>query len=233
MTENKRSKITELHIQEATRLKALWDSRPHRTQAVFGEHYDLGNQANVGHYLNARSPLNPKAAKAFAAELGCSVADFSPRVAEELSMLSSGLPEGEFQSVRRASVSFANGTGRVQYVEDDRPALVFRTDFLRKLGIATGDAVVVDADGNSNYPKILDGSVVLLNQGDRERLNGDFFAFRYDGELLIKRLQKVEGVGIIATAESSDFKPKMKVYGPQDLDQLEIIGRAVWTGAEL
>ncbi len=88
MTESKRSKITEEHLQEAARLKALWDSRPHPTQAVFGELYQLGNQANVGHYLNGRSPLNPKAAAAFATELKCSVTEFSPRVAREIERLS-------------------------------------------------------------------------------------------------------------------------------------------------
>lgn len=233
MTENKRSKMTPLHIEESKRLKALWDTRPHRTQAEFGEHFDLGNQANVGHYLNERSALNLKAAAAFATELKCNVADFSQRIAEEIRLVAGGLSIDEFRSVRRASVSFANGTGRVEYVEDDRPALVFRTDFLRKLGIAPGDAVVVDADGNSNFPKILDGSVVLLNKGDRERLNGDFFAFRFEEDLLIKRLQRVEGVGILATAENSDFKPKMRIYAPHETEQLEVIGRAVWTGAIL
>ena len=88
MSDSKRSKITEENRLEAARLKALWDDgRPHRTQAVFGEHYGLGNQANVGHYLNGRSALNAKAAAAFAMELGCAVADFSPRVAEEIARL--------------------------------------------------------------------------------------------------------------------------------------------------
>jgi hypothetical protein len=87
MADPKRSKLTEEHAAEATRLRELWDSRPHRTQAVFGESYDLGNQANVGHYLNGRSALNPKAAAAFATELQCNVADFSPRVAAEIDRL--------------------------------------------------------------------------------------------------------------------------------------------------
>lgn len=84
MSDLKRSKITPVHIEEAARLKALWnDGRPRRTQAEFGEHYGLGNQANVGHYLNGRSPLNLRAAMAFGRELKCDVADFSPRLAEE------------------------------------------------------------------------------------------------------------------------------------------------------
>ncbi|MDP9992005.1 phage repressor protein C with HTH and peptisase S24 domain [Variovorax boronicumulans] len=137
----------------------------------------------------------------------------------------------DFVSIKRVDVSFSNGTGQVVYHEEDKPPLSFRADFLRKLGIPPGKAVVVDAEGESNYPKILPGAVVLINSADRENLNGDFFAFRVEGELLIKRLAKLEGAGIIATAENSDFKPKNVIYSrPEDF---EVIGRAVWTGVEL
>ncbi|MBD9406257.1 helix-turn-helix transcriptional regulator [Acidovorax sp. ACV02] len=138
---------------------------------------------------------------------------------------------GDFAAVRRADVRFSNGTGQVVYEEDDKPPLVFRVDFLRKLGIKNGDAVVVDSVGISNEPKIPDGAVVLVNRGDRERLNGDLFAFRVDGELLIKRLERIDGVGILATADNPNFKPKQKVYA--SVIDFEVIGRAVWTGALL
>jgi phage repressor protein C with HTH and peptisase S24 domain len=139
--------------------------------------------------------------------------------------------DDEFVSVKRVDVRFSNGTGQVVYYEDERPPLSFRADFLRKLGIPAGKAVVVDAVGNSNEGKISDGAVVLLNSGDRDHLNGDFFAFRVNGELLIKRLERIEGVGILATAENSSFHPKNKVY--TDPEDFEVIGRAVWTGVEL
>lgn len=87
MTDSKRSKITDEHRREATSLKAIWDARKQRTQAEFGEAYGLGNQANVGHYLLGRSPLNVKAALAFATELRCKVDEFSPRIAAELEPL--------------------------------------------------------------------------------------------------------------------------------------------------
>lgn len=142
-----------------------------------------------------------------------------------------GTTIGDFVAIRRADVRFSNGTGHVVYAEDDHPPLVFRADFLRRMGIATGNAVVVEADGISNEPKIPDGAVVLVNRGDRERLNGDLFAFRVDGELLIKRLERIEGGGILATADNPNFKPKQKVYmNPPDF---EVIGKAVWTGALL
>lgn len=139
---------------------------------------------------------------------------------------------GEFVEVRRADVRFANGHGSIHVHEDDKPPLSFRADFLRKLGIAPGNAVVVEADGPSNEPKIMDGSVVLVNRGDRERLDGDFFAFRVGDELLIKRLEPLDGIGWVATAENPNFKPKTKVYR-EGIDDFEVIGRAVWTGALL
>ncbi|CAN7704818.1 hypothetical protein LJR066_005726 [Acidovorax sp. LjRoot66] len=141
--------------------------------------------------------------------------------------------EEDFVAVRRADVRFANGVGQVYYEADDKPPLVFRMDFLRRLGVASGKAVVVDSRGVSNEPKIRDRSVVLVNSGDTENLDGDFFAFRFDGELLIKRLEVVAGAGILATAENSDFKPKSRLYRNEDLANLEIIGRCVWEGAEL
>ncbi|WP_087865820.1 S24 family peptidase [Comamonas thiooxydans] len=139
----------------------------------------------------------------------------------------------EFTEVKHVNVRFANGHGKVSYEEDDKPPLAFRTDFLRKLGIKAGNAVVVEADGISNEPKITDGSVVLVNKGDTEHLRGDFFAFRVHNKLLIKRLERLAGIGILATAENSNFKPKTKVYAGSDLDDFEIIGRAVWTGSLL
>lgn len=60
---------------------------------------------------------------------------------------------GDFVAVQRANVKFSNGTGKVVYHMDDKPPLSFRADFLRKLGINQGNAVVVDADGCFTGPK--------------------------------------------------------------------------------
>lgn len=150
-------------------------------------------------------------------------------ISEEKAVISA--TTDDFVLVHRVDVSFSNGHGHLVTREDDLPPLSFRADFLRKLSIPPGKAVVVDAEGDSNYPKIIDGSVVLLNSADTENLNGDFFGFRVDGELLIKRLSVLQGVGILATAENSNFKPKNVVY--QDDESFQVIGRAVWTGVEL
>lgn len=140
-------------------------------------------------------------------------------------------PSDGFIEVPRANIKFSNGHGKVVYFDEDKPPLSFRAEFLRKLGITVGNAVVIEAEGDSNEPTIKNGAVVLINRGDKERLNGKMFAYRYDGELLLKRLEKVEGVGILATADNPHFSPKTRVY--TDLSDFEVIGRAVWLGVEL
>ena len=92
MTESKRQKITDEYLEEAARLKTLWNARPQRTQAEFGERYGLGGQANVGHYLLGRSSLNAKAVAALSTKLGIPASEFSPRVAAALRKMTSGIP---------------------------------------------------------------------------------------------------------------------------------------------
>ena len=230
--------VTDEHKAEAAALRAIWTRVGPASQKEFGKEFEIGGQSAVANFLAGTSALSLKAAMGFAQGLNCKISDFSRRLAREAQRAAeaSGIGEHDsedFVAIRRADVAFSNGSGKVVYQEDDRPPLVFRKDFLQKLGIAPGHAVVVDGVGHSNEPKIPEGSVVLVNRGDRERLNGDFFAFRYDGELLIKRLQRLDGVGVLATAENPNFKPKSRVYTGAEMDHFEVIGRAVWKGATL
>ncbi|GKS91192.1 S24 family peptidase [Acidovorax sp. SUPP2539] len=207
-----------------------------------------GGASMLSQHLSGHRPIGLKAAAAYAQGLGVPVEAFSPRLALQIratgptpppspNASETSAPEvsssmkSEFVEVRRADVRFSNGHGQVVLAEDGMPPLVFRSDFLRRMGVAAGDAVVVEAEGVSNEPRIPDGAVVLVNRGDRERLNGELFAFRCDGELLIKRLERIDGVGILATADNPSFKPKQKIY--QTATDFEVIGRAVWTGAVL
>lgn len=80
----RKAKVTDVHREEARRLKALWDAKPGRgTQAEFGFKFSIGNQSAVGQFLRGAVPLSLKAARAFALGLGCRIADFSPRLAKE------------------------------------------------------------------------------------------------------------------------------------------------------
>lgn len=205
-------------LHRKTRLRDLLARRFHGSQKELADASGL-TEGRISQLLGDTDSFGERSARGIANELRLDARYF------EL-----GYTESEFVAIRRADVVFSNGTGSVVDREDDKPPLSFRRDYLRRLGVTEGNAVVVDADGSSNDPHIREGAVVLINRGDTERLNGEFFAFRHDGDLLIKRLTMLEGVGVLAVAENQNFKPKQKVY---KLDEIQVIGRAVWMGIEL
>ncbi|CAM3697922.1 XRE family transcriptional regulator [Cupriavidus respiraculi] len=72
-------------VEDAQRLKGLFAARKGKmSQEEFGNRYSLGSQSMVWQYLNAKRPLNIRAATAFARGLGVDVDDFSPRLAAEI-----------------------------------------------------------------------------------------------------------------------------------------------------
>lgn len=75
--------ITDEHKRESKALREIWEKAgPNRpTQAEFGETFNIGSQAAVGHFLRGTSAISLKAARGFAQGLNCQISDFSPRLA--------------------------------------------------------------------------------------------------------------------------------------------------------
>lgn len=223
MADSKRSKITDEHLAEAARLRELWDSRPHRTQAVFGESYGLGNQANVGHYLNGRSALNPKAAAAFATELQCGVEDFSPRVAREIDRLNpaslSQTTEVEEATgdilIKQYDTGGAMGFGFE--LEQQPPGLIkaWRVDheWLRlNVGSYTSakNLCIVTGFGPSMRPKYNPGDPLLCDSGVRLVDTDGIYFFRVGKHGFIKQLQRIpteDGLILRAKSFNEDYDP--------------------------
>lgn len=81
---SRKATITDEHRAEAKALSAIWAKKKPMSQAAFALKYGIGSQGAVGNFLAGTSALSLKAAKGFAAGLGCHVSDFSPRLAKEL-----------------------------------------------------------------------------------------------------------------------------------------------------
>lgn len=226
-------KITPETQEESLRLRAIWDGAQGRpNQAAFGEMYDIGNQSAVGQFLRGETPISLKAAVGFAKGLGCEIQDFSPRLAKlahEASQVLGNDDEAEFITVRRVAIKFSNGTGRIVVDEGAKPPLPFRADFLKTLGISQRNAVVVDADGDSNVPSIYEDGFVLIDRGQTEIVNGKFYAFRVNGNLLIKKLTRLDDGAILAVSENRAYEPRVYRQG----EDFEVLGRARWTCHQL
>lgn len=236
-TNNRRAIPTPESLEEARRLREIWDRTPSKpSQAVFGERHNIGSQSAVALFLAGTTPLSKKAASGFAVGLGCKVSDFSPRLAAEIEALAEGQtgPDlDEFAQVRRVDVSVSAGRGAIVFEEPSRSALTFRRSFLQEVGVTPTNAVIVTVKGHSMDPTLTDGAVILVNTAAKTVSNGKIYAFRRDGALFVKRMSRTADGGYLATSDNPDREqfPDM-VISAYDGD-FEIIGRALWVGAKL
>jgi phage repressor protein C with HTH and peptisase S24 domain len=102
-------------IEDATRLTELFKSNTDYSQEEFGRRFEIGSQGMVWQYLNARRPLNIKAATAFAKGLGVSVDAFSPRLAQEIRLAASHVQDG-IPSVPAGAEAGARPSDRIALV---------------------------------------------------------------------------------------------------------------------
>ncbi|WP_160321108.1 S24 family peptidase [Paracidovorax citrulli] len=142
--------------------------------------------------------------------------------------------DAEFVEVARANVRISNGRGKLIFEEGRMSALSFRRDYLRHIGVSPVHAVIVNADGRSNEPEIIDGSVLLANRAPGQSIvNGKFYAFRYDGELMIKKLYRRDDGKVLAVSANPDKDEYPdRIYGT-DETAFDLIGRVLWAAHEL
>jgi phage repressor protein C with HTH and peptisase S24 domain len=225
---------------EADRLRQLWETRPGEklNQTVFGERFDIGNQSAVGQFINGRTPLSLKAARGFVVGLNAAghritLEDISPRLQKIASSLAEVAPveDDVFVGVPRKKVVLSAGAGRQAHLVEEVGRLKFRADFLRSVGANPQTAAVVDVAGQSMYPTIPDGAVVLVSGALREPRDRLIYGLRIGDDLFVKRLVRTAEGGWVARSDNEDraVYPDIPLAG----DDIELIGRAVWMGTRL
>lgn len=185
----------------------------------------------VANYLNGHSPLNLAAAVGFARGLGCSIRDFSRRLAREAQAAAeaSGLmSDMAFIPIPRLTVSAGAGPGRVNSVVEEDGSLQFRSEFLQSISVRPQNAAIITIRGGSMEPTIKNGAVVLINRGDTTPREGNIYAFVSGDELLVKRFLRRDDHWIAA---SDNGDPEIKLDGRSWPAIVQ--GRVVWMGAKL
>jgi phage repressor protein C with HTH and peptisase S24 domain len=140
----------------------------------------------------------------------------------------------DFAMLRRLDVKASAGNGNLVFYESEKGRLAFRRDFLRTAGVKEDEAVVIYADGQSMEPTIPDGAVLLVDTARTELANNDIYVIRLDSEILVKRLRKEIGGGVLIVSDNPDkHKYPDILVSPDKEDHLSIIGRVFWMGARL
>lgn len=150
-------------------------------------------------------------------------------------------PEADPASFARLPLydaDLAAGVGRLNDHEEIIGSLAFRRDWLRRIGVSPGNAVLARVHGDSMLPSIHEGDLVLIDRSrrdipvrrrdSRDRRRPPIYALRDDGKARVKRIERPEEDLIMLISDNPAFAPDL-VKGP-DIAMMDIIGKVMWWG---
>jgi len=244
--------LTPAQLDDAARLKQRfveWQKRQKdagqpASQEAAGELLGF-NQSALSQYLNGRIPLNVGAATRFASVMGCAVADFSPRLQEQLSdYVSAAMPDGAaandgvLAGLRRVVVSDDTDTvgvrlvtlklragvsrfGTEPVVEDGGSIRIPRVDLER--GKLNADKLIaIQVRGQSMEPLMFEDDVIVIDPTDKKLVNRELYALNFDGDCCVKQMVKRNGEWYLHSV-NPDFGPVNARSG-----EFSVIGRVVY-----
>lgn len=128
----------------------------------------------------------------------------------------------------QASAGFGAFNSEV-YAPDDYIGLSKR--WLEVRGLYLNRLVFITASGDSMYPTISDGDMLLINRASTQPKDGKIYVFRQGDQLWVKRVQGIMG-GIRLISDNKAVYSPVDVMFDEALD-FEVIGQVVYIGHEM
>jgi phage repressor protein C with HTH and peptisase S24 domain len=123
------------------------------------------------------------------------------------------------------------GTGLIASDYPDKDWYAFPNDWLRTITKAPLDRLaLIRVSGDSMWQTLHNGDYVLVDRTKKSVARGGIYVFQFEGELLIKRLEKKYDTGELQVISDNP------VYPPQliaNADNLAVVGRVVWISRAL
>ncbi|MEM8715608.1 MAG: S24 family peptidase, partial [Cyanobacteria bacterium P01_G01_bin.4] len=108
--------------------------------------------------------------------------------------------------------------------EDVREVVAFDRQWLRsKLGTNPSQLTLVTVSGDSMAPTLMDGDTIFVDRQVNELRDG-IYVFQMNGDLLVKRLQKLPGSLISVISDNPKFQTFTVDMNDCD-NQIAIVGR--------
>ena len=226
--------------EECQRLKAIFNAKKNElglTQEKLAHALEI-NQSSVSHYLNGINPLNATVAASFAKILGVDVSAFSERLAEEMIKIAQAIgpqaakednvitvdfarkPDSEgYVTIPRLDVSASMGRGiaapdgHIDVIRD----ITVHLDWLARRGVHYSkleNLAIITGDGDSMEGTFSDGASLLIDRGITEIKTDAIYVFTLDGDLFIKRLQRITGKSLSMISDNPIYRP-IDLHGEQ------------------
>jgi len=127
-------------------------------------------------------------------------------------------------------IEVSAGHGATNGVEQSKGTLAFQRQYLASRRLTAKDLRVVYAKGDSMEPEIQDGAAMLVNTADTRLDEGCIYVINLNDHLFAKRIQRGIDGSIRLISANKEYSP-MEVK-PNQLQDLHVQGRVVWSGRE-
>lgn len=119
--------------------------------------------------------------------------------------------------------------GQVLDVASKTSNYAFKLAWLKEVGLP-GQMKFLRFTGDSMLPTLLNNDVMLIDESQRDILEGKIYALRMDQDIVVKRVAKKPGK-LVLISDNREFYEPLEIS--VDLhDNVQIIGRVVWIGRE-
>lgn len=138
----------------------------------------------------------------------------------------------DYALIAQLTAKGSSGNGYLNDHVEISGGLAFKRAWLKREGLKEHDLRVIYNHGESNWPTLTDGEVLLVDLGQCEPRNGLMFAlYDQDGEVIIKRLiRDIAGGWLIRSDNQDKTRYPDMLISDEGLRGVEIIGRIVWRG---
>ncbi len=137
----------------------------------------------------------------------------------------------EFALVPLYDVEVSAGHGAHIDEEDVTSQIAFRRDWLAQSGFNIKNLVSLTARGDSMEPTIRDGDLLLVDTSQKDVAEDGIYVLSINNHLLAKRLQRLVDGTIYIKSDNQAYE--RQVIPKEATDQLQVIGRVVWTGRRM
>ena len=116
--------------------------------------------------------------------------------------------------------------------------LAFRRDWLKKIDVPASAARLARVKGDSMFPTLFEGDVVMIDTGRREppvlkrgpndRRYSPIYAFAEGSDARIKRIERPAEDQLILLSDNPEYAPEFR--SGKQINDMQIIGKVVWWG---
>ncbi|MDH0293379.1 LexA family transcriptional regulator [Pseudomonas sp. GD04087] len=142
--------------------------------------------------------------------------------------------DDEYIHVPLKSARGAMGRGYENPYVEVKGHLAFKRSWIKARGLNAKYLEAFYADGDSMYPTINSGDVVLLNKAQKEPVHNKIFALNGADGVIIKRLSYASAVnqwGLIS--DNLDKREFPDQWLDEDDEPMSLMGQIVWRGGDL